>query len=680
MSTNFKRETNYAWWLTGMAILGLYALGIAFPEPLWGVHSPGLLPGGTTIGLFGIAAVLFSSVFWLPEDWIARMDRVALPQPRRRLLYAGLAVLAAGVFAQFPIFKDYYGDALFINGDVDLTIPQWDSRLLTDPLRPDFLDSKVGLNTYFEVNNIFTWLTGANGTEVARVIGCVLGGVFAFLWMLLVDAFVRRPLMKVLLIAAGLTAPLVQVYMGHYETYAYSYTAMLAWMSVLGLYFKTENRRWYTWLVLLFPIVLQTHITNWLLFPALVLTTGWHFRHRLEGGWLERLDAGIRKRFSRFRGGFTWPGILLYCMVPAALLGLVAYVFVTGNFDGPREFSGENFEDSLFLPLYTDEGPPYDRYNLLSGAHLLDFFNLLLLWSGAVLCLLLPVLTFLRKSVPWNKPLLLITGSSSLLFLAAFFMLNPILSLSIDWDLFITPALLVLPLLVFVYAEIEEKVPMKMVAGPVLGLCVLGASFMMVNTSQEALSERLGLLGRWNFKHYWLGSSTELLGSAKLAGEGQEAARLAILEDLRPYAVAGVDKEFAGMLMAQGRFELEKAAGRAAALRYFEEAFTFDPLLGDNLYHLTAEHYRAGNFKQAYTYGSELAKLRYPPYQRTLDIAVMVALAAGEYQAAANYAVTYLNRWQDNPRIAEVERRLRTGERIATLIDLYRNNPPIASE
>ena len=102
-----------------------------------------------------------------------------------------------------------------------------------------------------------------------------------------------------------------------------------------------------------------------------------------------------------------------------------------------------------------------------------------------------------------------------------------------------------------------------------------------------------------------------------------------------------------------------------------EQARSYSPKLGKNTYHLCIAYFESGALEKAYKEALKLAEMKYPPYARTLKMAIHISLAAEEYQSAANYAVTYLNRWQDDPVIAEVEQRLRTGDRIPTLIQLF---------
>ncbi len=659
--------------VTGIILASFYLLGMVFPEPFWATNNPGLLPLPWKVIFFLVAALLISTPFWWQEKWsLDEMDQ------SRTMKNTGFCLVAIGIgflYSQFPMALDQYGDAYFIRQAIDISIPEWDNRLITEPLKPDWLNTKVGLRTFYELNNFMAWLFGANGVEVARVLGFITGGLFAFLWLKFVDQNLKGTGAgwKGLFILVGLSAPLTQVFMGHYETYAYSYTGILIWVSAIALTIKTGNKKLFWSLPFIFLIVLQTHILNWLLLPMLGMTAVWFFRDKVELGLIKRLDRALQKRFPRYQGGLTWSGLLVYFFVPMVVMGSIAYFFIFANHNGPRKFSIEEFENTLFLPLYTDEAAPYDRYNLFSPAHFVDYLNLLFLWSGAILLLLVPPLTFLRKKVPWNDPLVLVMGSTSLIMTLLFFVLNPLLGASIDWDLFITPVLVVLPFLVVVYAHLAKEIKLRMLAGPVLGLALLSSTFMVVNSSQTMQSQRYLHLGQWNFKTYWINSSSGLLAGVFL-GDGpveQQRLRDMILDKLESHATLGNDREYANVLVASGEYFRKELKDNQKALSYFTRAEKYSPLMGKNIYYLAIIHFEEGNYPASFQNAKKLVELNYQPYKRSLKIGIHTALAAREYQAAADWAVTYLYRWQDDPVIAETERRLRTGESVETIVNLF---------
>ena len=95
---------------------------------------------------------------------------------------------------------------------------------------------------------------------------------------------------------------------------------------------------------------------------------------------------------------------------------------------------------------------------------------------------------------------------------------------------------------------------------------------------------------------------------------------------------------------------------------------SFEPDLGNNTYHLTIVLFELGEYKRALNHIDELIALKYQPYKKIISMGVHVALAARDYQSAANYSVMYLNRWGDSPAIEEVEYRLRNGVNVEGII------------
>ena len=651
-----------------LVLAGILLAGTVYPEALWSIHFIHLLDVKFKVFLLILAGVtsvggLVNSKTAFPIGRLQGHSKMGFIVP----ILAGISVLA------LPIAYDDYGDARFIREAVDLTIPNWDWRLLSEPLNPDFFDTKVGLSTYYELNNFFTWLLGANGTEVTPWLQAVFACLLVFVWIRLVMNLIEDLLLRWTMILVLLTAPLMMVFMSHFETYFLSYTAIFVWFALLAKVFRRKRSAHLYWLTAFFPFLLQTHITNWLFLPSLVFAWVYVKPHSWLGrtkSWVDNLLKSVHRSFN---GGLSWKALTAQFMVPAIGLLLVAYFFIWENHDGPRQFSKEEFEDTLFLPLYTNEPAPLDRYNLFSWDHLVDRFNLLLMWSPGLLLLTVPLATFLRKSVNWKDPLLVISGSTFIVVSVVFFLLNPLLGLTEDWDLFMAPALVLFPTVVFAYSTIERPIPISNIAGPALGLAILMSSIHWVNANPSLLADHLQVIGKRRFKTYWIGSSTTIITSVELRKDlDKQIAQLqSEIDELRSVAVLGNDKEFANLLSELGQLHREEGNLDLAEGRFLEAAkYSVD--LGTNLYNLCITQFELEKYSASLETVERLVELNYQPYERTLRIAVHVALAAKNYQRAADFAVTYLNRYSD-PVISEVEERLRTGQDIESLIDLFGN-------
>lgn len=561
----------------------------------------------------------------------------------------------------FPIPEDYFGDAVFVKPAIDFEIPEWDDRLAEGFTDIRIFYTKNGLRTFYELNNYFTWLLGLNGTIVARIFQSVFSFFFVGLWLGICRMLFHASRGWFWLFAVvGVTSPLLGCFMGHYEYYFLTYTAMLGWFYLLTLYFFKEKK----WVLFILPIafvlLLLTHITCWLLSPTLVLP--YLLLGQKKFGPISKLTSK-KGMWALFGGTF--------------LMGLcIAYFGIYENYNGPRQYSMDEFENSLFLPLYTDEPAPLDRYNLFSFSHFLDYFNLTLMWAGGVT--LLWILVFLIKAdgVDNQETFYRLMILQTVIYLVAFFMFNPLLSAMLDWDLFVLPALVFLPAVMIGIRVDRSNFRPAHFAGPIIGLSLLGASFFPVHASNDKLAQRYNVICIQHFKTYWHGCSTCLRGSVEMMTDNsadEKKAMLNIINELHPYAIQGHDLEYSGLLHHLGL--LHKRTGETdRAYGWFTEAHSYSQDYGSNLFQLSVVCFELGRYDEAFNYVTRLVELNYEPVQRSIRMAIHISLAAKEYQAAANYSVMYLNRWPDDADIQEVEYRLRNGISIDTIVDLFKGS------
>lgn len=190
----------------------------------------------------------------------------------------------------------------------------------------------------------------------------------------------------------------------------------------------------------------------------------------------------------------TLKGTLIWLGLPLCLLGLAAYFLVFKDHVDPRQLQDFTDIDRLFLPLFSP-APPLDRYNLLSWNHAFDFLNICLFWSPVLLFVLTWVVGFERKRVDWNRleirGVLLAIG----LLLGMMWMINPLFSMPMDWDLFCFPMVFLLVFLLVIIRQIEPHAPAKHIMGPCLGLLMVYLPTFWVFTSHTAQPARLTAVG-----------------------------------------------------------------------------------------------------------------------------------------------------------------------------------------
>ncbi|RMG73621.1 MAG: hypothetical protein D6722_03475 [Bacteroidetes bacterium] len=360
---------------------------------------------------------------------------------------------------------------------------------------------------------------------------------------------------------------------------------------------------------------------------------------------------------------FSNPEVWLQRLVlPLGLLGpLVLALLVYPDHSG-RQYSSTTLSDALVLPLFAPEGPPLDRYQLFSGYHLWDYAWLLLSWS-------LPAWIWigLGKGQPWFAPrngVLRLLALCLAVYAAAFFVLNPLLSLPLDWDLFSLPAIWLLVLASERIAQ-TDWAPRTEAFAAWTGLAAvwLGGAVFGVNAHPPALSQRLEAEGRWQYRTYWMGSSTLLEEGLSLIPEAHQAhaRRRQIVQDLAPIAISGHDPEYAALLSEGGRYLLEDQQDPEQALRWLQQARTYAPYLRENVDRLVIAHFLLGQYPEAHQLGRDLILVRYPSDQRAYRMAIHVALEASAYADAEEFCAQYLAHWPEDTFIDALHTDLKAG-------------------
>jgi len=245
--------------------------------------------------------------------------------------------------------------------------------------------------------------------------------------------------------------------------------------------------------------------------------------------------------------------IVLAILIPALFLGILGYVFVFGDYNDPRTLTDFEDIDRLFLPTLSP-APPLENYNLFSGAHIYDFFNAIIGWSAALIGLVLILFIKARKSIQWGKMALIALVVTLALFMSMLFMINPLFSLPMDWDLFCFPVIFLLVLTVRVVSQIENtnNVPVPLLS--ILGITLLTLPTFYISLAPQAQSLRIRAIGSHVYKTYYEHASTYLLYSLQNEPdlESYLRAKEEIYKDLRPFARKGIDKQYADLLLDDG--------------------------------------------------------------------------------------------------------------------------------
>ena len=325
----------------------------------------------------------------------------------------------------------------------------------------------------------------------------------------------------------------------------------------------------------------------------------------------------------------------------------------------------------LFLPILSPD-PPLEKYNLLSFNHIFDYFSEILLWSPIALFTLLILLLNPFKNA-WNRMPVKVAGLTLILFGSLFFMINPLLSMPIDWDLMAIPAVV---FLVFVLVLVEESsdLPLGNRVLPVcLGLMSLSLSTFMVHSNVQAHSERLESVGVRMYHSYYEWSRRVIQFALDMptyaSRQEYEGRKQAILTKLKPFAQEEVDFEYARLLISEGKYFLRVEKDYPRSLQVLKEAEFHYPMEKNGLLYLMEVNFLLKQYQEAFAYSEKLIQIQYPDEKKSLTIATQCALEANLFPEAMDISGFFVKKWgaEENPIITEVYQRLQSGDKIDEL-------------
>ncbi|GAB5418128.1 MAG: hypothetical protein Crog4KO_32080 [Crocinitomicaceae bacterium] len=618
-----------------------------FPETWWGLHYPSFLSGakGAVIIFLAIALTLYGQQYSFTEK--LQGQNVG---GNKWIWTIALAFLSGLFFNQLPIYEDVYGDAMSILKDKDLVIPELTPLHDEMIFSLDFTNLKLGTGTTL---GIVTWLSYSQEItvyEAFKNLGIFCGVGYVFFMMASVFRIAKDSQQRLLLSFLVLGSPFFLVFCGHIEVYAPVYF-------ILAIF----------WYVLIRFLEKMSFVAGFLL----ILVAFLHLKFHITGAvsLLVTFTAILVAYREKVGCALTWKQLTTYIVLPVMGVGASIYLFVTKSMFGPRDYSEDSLNEVLFLPLRSSDPAPLDRYNLFSWNHIFDYFNLTFLWSASAVLIIVVALIFKRKSIHWNNPLVQISGVATIFFTLLFFVLNPLLAMPKDWDLMSIPAVA----LVFFAATIitasgmekkGERTFSSFLIGPVIGLFLISLSGLFVNANLESERDRLLVMGKYNFKTYWIGSSSPILESLDLIEEEEKRYQMLekTVEELEPYAVMGNDVEFAALQNEIGNNYQNYFQNLEVAHSWYLKAYESEPLFRKNVYDLIISHFIRKEFKEANVLAPTLVKMKYPTDEKSLRMAVHISLEAEDYSASAEYCKSILSINSKDDFIKEILELLQTSE------------------
>ena len=578
------------------------------------------------------------------------------------LLAFGIAIIMGLVFYLLPISHDYYGDApRTLKGWAEEGNDLFPERYAT-VFNPNIFNAQNGELT---VLNGMEWLIKTGHMDASRAftwMDLVCGGLYIFLMTYFVLDRVKGLLLRIVLLIPVLTAPMLLNFMGRVEVYAPSLVTIPAFLIAAD---QTVRKRSAIWLGITFLclfLALKMHSIAFLLVPAFFLIAV----------WVILKDEKKRQRW------FNWKTLSLVVLLPVFIAGVLVYFFVFEDHRDPRFFE-EGIEpiDRLFLPVFSPD-PPLDKYNLFGFNHLFDYSNNLLMLSSSAIFLFFALFITHRSTTDWNKPEVLFTGLTLILFLGLLFAINPLLGMPMDWDLFSLPGPILLIWVVQLFSNRKVPIRSELFIGPAVGLGLLSFSFLVINSSPDTLSRRLESISIHTFRTYYDKAYRPAFYALELKKNDPSATKEIagrVAKKMKLTAQSGDDWVCAETMRRYGKYFRKEEKNYSLAVRYHEEAASFDPEKLVNQEGLMEAYYLNGQFREAFTTAQKLAEKEHPTKKKSLRYVIDLGLEFGYFRETEPYVKLYTETWPMNSRMQYIHQCLCDDVNLSMLSNVFRGGP-----
>ncbi|MEO1803174.1 MAG: hypothetical protein AAFU33_00110 [Bacteroidota bacterium] len=638
--------------IIGLGISLMFVLAAIFPNTWWGIHYLAFVSRGEMVIFMGI--VLALQLYGYFEKGTYSGGSRVWDLKWLSLIWAGVMW---GICHLIPIIDDNYGNVFTRTEALNATVSSFPSSIWSSLFS---LNVKLGAGRdfIFEIVGVLAYYRGGSVQENYHIL-VALGGAFwvGMLWWF-VPKFLKTPHMRWLAFIMGISLAMMQVFMGHAESYGLV-LPILGWWLMLMLRYIQTSRIGYLWSLLpLGWLILKLHNFGILLLPVLALVLLYHW--------------GKNKLFVQRI--FSLSGMLWWVYLPMVVMGLIGYFFVFEDHVDARDMLDFEDIDRLFLPLFSPD-PPLDRYNLLSWNHIQDYLNIWLMISPVGLLILGTAIGQYRKQIDWNRPEIVLTLLSVLIMASILFMINPLLSMPMDWDVFcfLCPVLFIW--ILSVLRQMEEIQPKFVSLFSAVGLALFLLPMLLVNADKQSHADRLTNVGMHINRTYWAQSARYILYSLVIREEPVEEylrRKEEILEELKPYAFKGNDRQYAELLLDQAVTHFQAQRNPMDALPYYEASDSYQTLDSPYLLELMEVYFVLGKYEQAHNQALKLLERGYPAQDRALKIAMHTALEAGRYGQARQHSEAFLALDPDDQISQVISQRLNENDRVDSLKYLFR--------
>lgn len=688
-------------------LLVVYVLGIIFPDFLWTTHFWSFIP--TFLKVTGLFIIL--SLFCFAQFGSFKIQKPFFSLTKTSLVF--LSIIMGVGFYYLNITNDYYGDAknftpLLNQKTTSLPLNFWNELLS--------IQFKTGHARWgvFNLYSLFSYIFDLSIKQIFVLADAIFGASFIFIWGLIIKRFITDHWLQVCFIILGITTPVLLIFCGHIETYAFILFFLISWLYLYLIAFKTKSIALFLILIPLLVIGVRFNTVLIFLTPALLL------------GLIYNL--GIKSVVvTRF---FTLKKIFFYILIPSVILLSSIYLFVLKDYNDSRILIDSTKDiDRLFLPLFSPESPLHN-YNLFSWNHIIDFLQVFFLWSPVLLFFIAIAFIYGKKS-NYNTPLISILTLTLGFFLGFLFMINPLMSLPMDWDLYCLPFPIALIILVLIFETIDLKLSKPKIMLLTIGISLLSIPSFVVLFNKKMHSYRIESVGVRVFKTYYQHSGSYLLYALQMLEDHDlyKKRKIRLIQKLKPHVNYPYDKTFADLLLDEGvnayinkeyensrNFLLSSliyepktkltqefikktnyalfSKGYIPPKRHIESA---DSLVTMGLYSsksmklhnkaLTdferAIYYNPRNprismgqmevffgqkkFNKAFSAAKQLIKFRYPSEKQSIRIGIHCALEATAYQEALQFSKTYISKWPEDKLIQDIYTALLNNSNVSKL-------------
>ena len=620
-----------------------YILGFIFPDPFWATHYLAFLPKPISI-VFIIAAILLIGFIRIKKS-------IAFDLNRSVILI--ISLLFGALFYYFPIVYDLYGDAYKywdLRNEVSVFTPEMSKELFSFKFEPS-----SGRKTILLLIN---WCSATFNSPlyiVFKWFNTIAGVFFIYSWISFIKSYVVRRPFQILLVIAIIFAPLIQFYFNHLETYAIVYLFLSWWVMIALKYSRSLQNKWLIILILLTLINITIHPTALLLIPTLILL--------------------VLVRSNNLKENLKWKHVLKWLFIPKLLIGAIVYFFVFKDYNDLRYLDdGIKDVDRLFLPLVNPPAP-LDRYSMFSLNHLFDYFWLIFQWSNCIWLIIISVIIYKRRAINWGNINLIITTELLLTYIIFFFVLNPLLSMPMDVDLFSIPAIILFAFTLSLLNATNGTIKLSKLPVSLVLLAIINVAVVVVNSNKTMLSYRYQNTNEYVFKTYYLHANHKILLALSMLNDEEEYIRRSddVIRSLQPYANKGNDIGFANLLMDNAIYHLDrKEYLKANKIAY--KAYSYQKSLKENIKTLLITSHYLQEYKKAYEYALTLNHYQYPNAKIAGKVLIQMALENNDRYNAIIHSRAFLKLFPEDPFVTKLLKNLQEDSAINEVKKMFIND------